>query len=107
MTPDLFWIPGPWPGRLAITNRPRGGDWLQDEIAGLHSAGVEVLVSLLEAEEERELQLRQEASLAKAAGIEFISFPIPDRGVPGSLHETSAVLSELCLALDHWKSVAV
>src|SRR2546430_4839831 len=65
MTPDLFWIPGPWPGRLAITNRPRGGDWLQDEIAGLHSAGVEVLVSLLEAEEERELQLRQEASLAK------------------------------------------
>jgi len=31
MKPDIFWIPGPWRGRLAIVARPRGGDWLDDE----------------------------------------------------------------------------
>ena len=107
MTPDLFWIPGPWPGRLAITNRPRGGDWLEDEIRGWRDAGVEVVVSLLEGDEERDLQLREEGRLAEAAGIDFISFPIPDRGVPGSLHEAASMLRRLTRALAEGKSVAV
>ena len=34
MNPDLFWITGPWRGRLAIATRPRGGEWLGDEIRG-------------------------------------------------------------------------
>jgi hypothetical protein len=71
MTTDLHWIPGPWPGRLAIANRPRGGDWLADETLGLSNAGVKVLVSLLEPEEERDLELLEEGNVAKAAGIEF------------------------------------
>ena len=29
---DLFTIPTPYPGRLAVAPRPRGGDWL-DEFA--------------------------------------------------------------------------
>ena len=51
----LFWIDDPWPytGRLAIAARPRGGDWLQDELASwrdvLGAGGV--VVSLLTAEE--------------------------------------------------------
>ena len=32
MHTELYWIPGPWLGRLAIMPRPRGGDWLEDEI---------------------------------------------------------------------------
>jgi hypothetical protein len=32
MKPELFWIPTPSPGRLAMAPRPRGGDWL-DEFA--------------------------------------------------------------------------
>src|SRR4051794_18897663 len=32
MRSELFWIPVPFPGRLAIAPRPRGGDWLGDEI---------------------------------------------------------------------------
>lgn len=107
MTPDLFWTSGPWAGRLAIVRRPRGGDWLQDEIFGLRDAGVDVLVSLLERDEELDLQLTQEASLAAAAGIQFISFPIPDRGVPGSLPATASIFQELGRALDQGKSVAV
>jgi len=51
MNPDLFWIPGPWRGRLAVATRPRGGDWLADEAAGWRRAGLDVVVSLLENEE--------------------------------------------------------
>lgn len=32
MKPEIHWIPGPWPGRLGILLRPRGGDWLSDEV---------------------------------------------------------------------------
>src|ERR1700693_5787458 len=37
MTPELIWIPGPWAGRLAMSNRARGGDWLDDEVRGWRS----------------------------------------------------------------------
>ncbi len=50
MTPDLFSIPGHWAGRLAIVTRPRGGDWLEDETAGWQQVGLDVIVSLLEAD---------------------------------------------------------
>jgi len=28
MLTELHWVDGPWPGRLAVAARPRGGDWL-------------------------------------------------------------------------------
>jgi hypothetical protein len=51
MKPDINWIPGPWRGRLAIAARPRGGDWLEDELKGWSESGVKVVVSLLETDE--------------------------------------------------------
>jgi len=36
--------------------RPRGGDWLQDEILALKRSGISILVSLLTPEEEDELR---------------------------------------------------
>jgi hypothetical protein len=64
MKPDLYWIPGAWRGRLAIVTRPRGGDWLGDEAAGLRRAGVGILVSLLERDEAAQLELAQEVKSA-------------------------------------------
>lgn len=61
MKPDLFWIPGPWRGRLAVATRPRGGDWLEDEAAGWRRAGIDVVVSLLEEHEAGQLDLHGEA----------------------------------------------
>jgi hypothetical protein len=58
----LHWIE--IPGRLAIM------------------AGVDLVISLLEREEVSDLGLQREAELCRASGIEFVSFPIPDRGVP-------------------------
>jgi hypothetical protein len=47
MKPDIYWIKGPWSSKLAILARPRGHDWLADEIAGWQTGGVQVVVSLL------------------------------------------------------------
>jgi hypothetical protein len=82
MHPDIHWIEIAQPGRLAIMPRPRAGDWLDDEIAGWKAAGIDLVVSLLEPDEAAELGLCREAGLCRQHAIEFVSFPIPDRGVP-------------------------
>jgi len=73
MNPKLYWITGPWPGKLAISARPRGGDWLEDEISGWRTAGVDAVVSLLTPDENEDLQLVSEADLAQARGLRFVS----------------------------------
>jgi hypothetical protein len=80
MTP--WWIDCPAPGRLAVCPRPRGGDWLADDLAALRRAGVDVLVSALTPPEEIELELADEKALARAAGLRFVRLPTADFGVP-------------------------
>lgn len=72
MRPLIGWIEEIAPLRLAQAARPRSGDWLPDEIAGWRSAGVNAVVSLLEAREARELELADEALLCAAHGIEWV-----------------------------------
>jgi protein-tyrosine phosphatase len=105
MSPDLFWIFGPWRGRLAIATRPRGGDWLDDELEGLRRAGVDVVVSLLETNDQ--LDLVNERQAAEANGIRFISFPIPDRGIPASVPPAISLIANLVGALEKGQNVAV
>ena len=81
MRTELYWIEGPWQGQLAILPRPRGGDWLEDEVQGWRAAGVDVVVSLLTSDEVAELDLEQEGRLCEAYDIDFRSFPIVDRSV--------------------------
>ena len=88
MKPDIYWIKGAWSGRLAILARPRGNDWLADEIAGWQTSGVEVVVSLLTDEENAELGLSDEADVAQRNGLTFISYPINDYSVPSSPEAT-------------------
>ena len=107
MNPDLFWIPGPWRGRLAVATRPRGGDWLEDEAIGLRRAGVDVIVSLLEEDETAQLDLVDEPKAAEANGMHFISFPIPDRGVPASVTAAASLIAAISDALEKGKNVAV
>lgn len=79
---DIFWIKGEGAPHLAIVMRPLGDDWLEDELRRIKQNGIDVLVSLLEPFEARMLGLAQEEPLARAAGIEFLSYPIPDTQVP-------------------------
>ncbi len=62
--------------------RPRGGDWLFDELASLQEQGVTDIVSLLTQSEIDELQLENEARISAALGLRFHHHPIPDRGLP-------------------------
>jgi protein-tyrosine phosphatase len=82
MPTELYWIAAGASPKLAIMARPRAGDWLEDEIAHWKLSGVEIVVSLLERDEIDDLGLEAEAALCEQRGIQYLSFPIPDRGVP-------------------------
>jgi protein-tyrosine phosphatase len=104
---DFFWIPTTTPGRLAVLARPRGGDWLGDEVAGWKRTGVDVVVSLLTPSEETEFDLMSEADLARDAGIRFGSLPVPDRGVPPSREVVAELAARLAADLAAGKTVIV
>jgi protein-tyrosine phosphatase len=107
MRPEVYWLNAPACGRLAIMPRPRAGDWLDEEIAGWRAEGIHVVVSLLEAEEVAELGLQREAGLCREHGIEFISFPLPDRGVPATVREARAFAEGIIARLKDGKGVAL
>ncbi len=107
MTPDLYWIPGPWRGKLAVATRPRGGEWLADEFRSWKNVGLNSIVSLLEPDEATQLGLDDEASVARSLGLEFISFPIPDRGVPGSGVDLLRLMAKVTAELAKGRTVAV
>jgi protein-tyrosine phosphatase len=90
-----YWIEGPWKGGLAILPRPRGGDWLEDEVSRWQRSGIDVVVSLLTPDEVAEFGLEEENALCEVYGIEFISFPIEDRGVPSSELGATALVHRL------------
>jgi protein-tyrosine phosphatase len=105
MTP--FWVETGTETRLAIVPRPRGNDWLADELSQMKQAGVDVLVSMLQPVEAAELGLSAEAELCAAGGIEFRSFPISDRETPPSPAAFAEFVKELQAQVHAGRSVAV
>lgn len=105
--PSLRWVSGINPHRLALMPRPRGGEWLREEVEAWRGAKVGWVVSLLESHEVRELELRSEPSLCAEYGIGFRSFPIADRGTPTSTRELSVLLDQLRSELLQGKAVAI
>jgi protein-tyrosine phosphatase len=104
---SIYWIDASVGGRLAIMARPRAGDWLDTEIAEWKEAGVEVIVSLLEIAEVNDLGLQEEAPLCRSIGIELISFPIPDRGVPESNRRAAELAGNISAHLCAGRIVAI
>src|ERR1700690_2461109 len=107
MSTELHWVDGPWPGKLALASRPRGGDWLEDEMAAWRRSGIDTVLSLLTPDEEQDLDLEQEARDVKSRGMKFVTLPIPDRQVPNSESEVSAVLDRIDAYLSAGKKVVV
>lgn len=107
MTPVTYRIDGPWPGELAIIARPRGGDWLASELRALKEAGFDIVASLLTAEESEELGVSLEADLSSRNGLKFVSFPIPDLGVPNSIDAARPFLEQLLNDLRLGKKIAI
>jgi protein-tyrosine phosphatase len=107
MGKELYWVDGPWPGKLAMAARPRGGDWLRDDLAKWKRAGIDTVLSLLTPDEDKDLDLGGEASEARTQGMEFDSFPIPDLQVPTSEAKLAEVLEKVTRTLSQGKNVVV
>lgn len=107
MQVTIYWIDEFAAGRIGIMARPRGGDWLEDEIISLRQAKVDGLVSLLEPAEVIELDLIQEEALCQKHGLAFHSFSIPDREVPASLRAAQQLVAQLTSLLSEGKSLVI
>jgi protein-tyrosine phosphatase len=101
----MFRIPVPFPGCLLIGPRPRGGDWLGDEVGAWRRAGVDIVVSLLEPGEADELGLAGEAVACEAHGIRFASLPVADRGVPADPMAFAALVADVVSQLAAGRTV--
>jgi protein-tyrosine phosphatase len=104
---DLFYIPTPYSGRLAIAPRPRGGDWLENEMRDWSQAGIDTVVSLLTPDEASEFELAEEAVASSAQGMKFVSYPIPDRGVPPSRQGFRGLIQDIAQELSTGHAVAI
>ncbi|MFH1266425.1 MAG: dual specificity protein phosphatase family protein [Planctomycetota bacterium] len=104
---EIHWVNGVPSGRLAVMPRPRGGDWLEDEVASLKDVGVDVLVSLLTDEEITELGLQEEARACAKLAVKFVRFPIEDRSVPAGECQAERLIRELAAIISEGGSVAV
>ena len=65
------------------------------------------MISLLEDQEVRDLELSEEAAVVIAAGMSFQRFLITERGVPASRHQTELLCNDLAAKVHGGRSVAV
>jgi len=107
MRAELYWICKVGAGRLATMPRPRGGDWLSAELRSLKEQGVDIVLSLLKREEERELDIVEEKSLCEENDLVFRSFPITDRAVPESRSAALELANSMLEELQSGRNVAI
>jgi protein-tyrosine phosphatase len=103
MRAELYAVDYEGPGILSVMARPRGGDWLPDEVQMWQEARVSMVVSLLTPEEQEELGLDEEG---RSADLAFHAFPIPDRSVP-QFAEVESLIDDILDALNPGKHVAI
>jgi protein-tyrosine phosphatase len=104
----IFWIDKyDGPARLGIMARPRGGEWLEEEIISMKKQNVGVLVSLLESEEVYELGLEGEEKACLNNGLGYISFPIKDRDIPKDENKLESFIGLLMQKLNDGISVVI
>ncbi|MEM6737284.1 MAG: dual specificity protein phosphatase family protein [Bacteroidota bacterium] len=103
----IYWIDNLESGNLGLMPRPKGNDWLYDELHKLKLCGVDILVSLLENSELDELDLQEESTICEELSIKFISFPIQDRSVPMSRQAFITLIQQLNNELDKGNKIVI
>jgi len=93
--------------RLALMPRPRGGDWLSDDIGFWQRSRVGAIVSALTTDEIEELLLSEEESCLAQHELKFFSFPINDRSVPAAPNEFGKFVDLLTLELCQGVAMAI
>lgn len=108
MKTRIYWLEKfPNGASLGIMPRPRGDDWLEDDMRSIKKQGVDVLVCLLEPSEIRELSLTMEQVTAIRNGLRFIHFPFPDREAPPVSSYTEKFLRTLEAAIDEGATICI
>ncbi len=105
MIPNIFEVTVVGVGSLFVMPRP-SLDWLKDEIQYYKSIEVDMVVSLLESHEARELGLVQEKEFLEEQGIEFISYQIKDHNLPKAA-DFGALVKTLHSDLESGKNIAI
>lgn len=100
MAGSLEWLDGIAPLRVAVTPCPR-----PEQFADLRKAGVDVLVSMLERQEQLWLDVHHAAEHCAAHGIEFMNVPVRDRSVPESADVVLPHAMHLAAKLSEGKGV--
>jgi|SRR5271169_2133868 len=107
MNPKLYWIDARFPGKLAISARLRGAIGSRKRSRG-GAAQASTLWSLsLPRKRMETCSWRKNPRFSRAHGIQFISLPVEDRGVPASRSEGSAVIEGVSDMLQRGRNVAV
>lgn len=107
LKPDIYKVKTINKGFLSVMAKPASGDWIEDEFNGIVNEGINLVVSLLEFHEAYELGLKNEKDLAIANEMDFISFPIKDRGLPSSIREYLAFTKELYQQITNGKNTVI
>ncbi|HXJ11016.1 MAG TPA: dual specificity protein phosphatase family protein [Candidatus Limnocylindrales bacterium] len=102
----LFWITTDQ-YRIATMPRPRGGDWLADDIAFVKKGGIQVIVSALTPGEIAELGLIEEEQHCVQQGLKYFTFPIKDRSVPIELAEFRRFIDKLDVETQAGLAIAI
>jgi len=108
MYTKIYWIYNFANGaKLGIMPRPRGDDWLEEEIIKLKKQQIGLWVSLLEQHEINELGLRKQPALCSKHDLEYISFPIVDRSVPEKGTKVDSLIEQLFQQIQNGSSVVI
>jgi len=105
MKAEIYWTKERFPGRIALIARPRGGDWLEDEVLAWSAEGLDAVVSLLTEDEILALGLEREAEICESNGLSFFSFPVVDRSIPNSRQAVLELLKKIKHLLIEGKNI--
>lgn len=103
----IYWIDELDTGKLGIMARPRGNEWLEDEIQKLSLLGIDSVLSLLEKSEISELEIEKEGELCVKYEIGFTNFPIKDRSTPADTTAFRKLIEHLCQEVEEDKKIVV
>lgn len=86
MPPRIYWVKlDEAPGGVAITQRPRAVPYLDEDVAHWKREGLHIVASLLEAAEAEEVGLATQREVMRQTGLELVSLPVTDHGIPATL----------------------
>lgn len=87
MSTKIYNINGLYDGQFSLMPHPGGGAALADEAGNWKANGVDIVISMLTLEEQRDLDLLEEGLLCQRYGITFLNYPIRDE-VADSIDKT-------------------